>query len=94
MSDLLLADVLLIQLCRRAERKYGKSIVTPNIMHIHGHLKEYILDFGPIHNFWCFSYERYNSILENYPTNSSLETHCMKQFRTELLVSSASLPLQ
>jgi hypothetical protein len=94
MSDLHLADALLMQFCRRVERKYGKNMITPN-MHMHGHLKECILDFGPIHNFWCFSFERhrYNGILKNYPTNSSLEVHCMKQFCAEFYVSSASLPL-
>ena len=66
-SDLHLADALLMQFCRRVERKYGKNMITSN-MHMHGHLKECILDFGPIHNFWCLSFERYNGILENYPT--------------------------
>ena len=85
MSDLHLADVLLMQFCHRAERKYGKSIVTPK-MHMHGYLKECILDFGSIHNFWCFSFERYNGILENYPTNSSLKVHCIKRFCAEFFI--------
>ena len=51
-EDVLLADVLLLQICKRAERLYGKSMITPN-MHLHCHPKECILDFGPIHSFWC-----------------------------------------
>ena len=61
---------------------------------MHGHLKGCVLDYGPIHNFWCFSFERYNGILENYPTNTSLEIHCMNRFLREPFVSSASLPVE
>ena len=38
-------------------------------MHLHGHLKECSLDFGPVHAFWRFSFERLNGILEFYHTN-------------------------
>ena len=38
-------------------------------MHLHCHLKEVILDNGPVHSFWCFSFERYNGILGSTPTN-------------------------
>ena len=39
-------------------------------MHLHGHLKECLLDYGPIYNFWCFSFERFNGILSNFKTNN------------------------
>ena len=68
MNNLHLADALLVQFCRRAERTYGKSTVTPNM---HGHLNECILDSGPIHNFWCFSLRDIGKL-----SNSSLEVHC------------------
>lgn len=32
-------------------------------MHLHGHLKDVILDYGPVQEFWCFPFERYNMIL-------------------------------
>ena len=35
------------------------SVVTPN-MHLHCHLKSCVLDYEPLHGFWCFSFERYN----------------------------------
>ena len=38
-------------------------------MHLHGHLKECILDFGPIYAFWLFSFERLNGVLGSYHTN-------------------------
>ena len=37
-----------------------------------------------MHNFWLFSYERYNGILENYPSNNhSIEIHFMQRFIQE-----------
>lgn len=71
-TELELADALLLCFCNRAQRMYGCEFVTPNI-HKHGHLKDCVLDYGPIHNFCCFSYERYNGMLENYPSNTSVE---------------------
>ena len=38
-------------------------------MHLHGHIIECVKDYGPIYSFWLFSFERYNGILGNYPTN-------------------------
>ena len=57
------ADELLMAFCTGLERLYGKEAITPN-MHLHGHLKECILDVGPLYAFWCFSFERYNGLLE------------------------------
>ena len=61
-DDVILADALLLRFCRRIEHLYGTSVVTPN-MHLHCHLRSCILDFGPLHGFWCFPYERYNGVL-------------------------------
>ena len=81
-----LADVFLLQFCCRVENLYGKKI-TPN-MHLHCHLKQSVYDYGPIHNF--FSYERYNGILENFPSNKrSLEIHLMKRFIQECALYSS-----
>lgn len=55
--------------CRRIEHMYGKEVITPNI-HMHAHLRECLLDYGPAHVFWLFSFERYNGILENIPNNN------------------------
>lgn len=48
--DIQLADALLLQFCRRVERMYGKSLITPN-MYLHCHIKESLYDYGPIHDF-------------------------------------------
>ena len=58
------ADELLLSFCTGFEQLYGREACTPNL-HMHCHLKECVLDVGPLHSFWCFSFERYNGILEN-----------------------------
>ena len=45
------------------------DLVTPN-MHLHGHLKECLLDDGPFHSFWCVSFERFNGVLSSFHTNN------------------------
>ena len=63
---------------------YGSAAVTPN-MHSHGHLKECLIDFGPFHGFWCFSFERYNGILGSYHTNNiSIELQLMRRFLAQI----------
>ena len=49
-------DILLLQFCKKFEILYGKEKCTPN-MHMHCHLKDSILDVGPLYSFWCFSFE-------------------------------------
>ena len=91
-GDIQLADGLLMQFCKRVEYLYGTSIITPNI-HMHGHLKHCILDYGPISSFWLFSFERYNGIFESFPTNTaSLEVQFMQRFVREFSVTTAYLP--
>lgn len=33
-------------------------------MHLHCHLWQCMIDVGPVYSFWCFSFERYNGLLE------------------------------
>ena len=78
------ADNLLLAFCQSFERLYGEQRVTPN-MHLHCHLAQCILDFGPIYGFWLFSFERYNGILGNYPTNKrEIEAQLFKRFIYDL----------
>ena len=75
-----LADNLLMHFCRRVERLFGTSCITPN-MHMHGHVKDTVLDYGPIHEFWCYSFERFNGILGSQPSNNrAIEPQLLKQF--------------
>lgn len=66
------ADLMLLLFCQKFERLHGKSKVKPH-MHLHGHLKECVLDYGPVYNFWCFSFERFNGILNSFKNNRCFE---------------------
>lgn len=91
-EDIKLADAFLLQFCHNAEVLYGQDFITPN-MHLHCHLKEVLYDYGPTCNFWLFSYERYNGILEQYPSNNrSFEIVMMKRFYKEFGLYSCGLP--
>ena len=74
------ADLYLLQYCKTFERLYGPRSITPN-MHLHAHLKQCILDYGPLHAFWCYPFERYNGILGSFYSNKrSIESQLMKKF--------------
>ncbi|XP_016346834.1 uncharacterized protein LOC107692355 isoform X2 [Sinocyclocheilus anshuiensis] len=60
---------------------FGPLHCTPN-MHLHLHLKECMLDYGPVYSFWCFSFERFNGILGNFNSNNrAIEVQIMRQFQ-------------
>ena len=65
-ADVTDADIKLLEFCRAFETCYGKEFCTSN-MHLHAHLKECVLDFGPISAFWAFPFEHFNGILELKP---------------------------
>ena len=88
------ADLLFLRFCEKVQELYGKSAVTPN-MHLHCHLKDIILDYGPVQEFWLFSFERYNGILGNQPTNNrAIEEQLMKWFIRDNVVNSFEFPDQ
>ena len=71
---------------------YGAKHCTVN-MHLHLHLKEIVLDYGPVYSFWCFSFERMNGILGDYFTNNqNIEVQFMKKFLMHQQASTLELP--
>ena len=89
--DILKADNCLLTFCTKFQELYGETACTPNI-HLHCHLKEIILDYGPIHSFWCFSFERYNGILGSIKTNNrSIELQLMRKVTTLRCTDNISL---
>ena len=91
-DDIELGDRYLMEFCKAFEELYGKDLVTPNI-HLHGHLKECLLDYGPFHAFWCFSFERFNGILGSYHTNNrSIEIQLMRRFLMQAKVKDLKYP--
>jgi hypothetical protein len=59
-------------------------------MHLHLHLKKCILDHGPAHSFWCFSFERYNGLLGSFHTNQkNIEIQLMRKFISSQMLLNA-----
>ena len=64
---------------KEIKRKYGVQYELPyysapqmcivDPMHLQCHLKECIIDYGPVYTFWLFAYERLNGIMGSYHTN-------------------------
>ena len=52
-SELNDGDGALLEFCKMFVQIYGPNYCTMN-MHLHGHIKECIDDFGPVYSFWCF----------------------------------------
>lgn len=88
-NQIRLADTLLLQFCKHTERMYGKHIMTPN-MH---HLKDCILDYGPLHGFWLFAFECFNGLLGSLPNNNrSIELQLVNWFIRDNAFLSTPLP--
>lgn len=43
---------------KQFESRYGSQYLVPN-MHMLLHIKDCIIDFGPVYSFWCFGFERF-----------------------------------
>ena len=88
------ADQYLLQFCKVFQRLYGAQHCTIN-MHLHLHLKEIVLDYGPVYSFWCFSFERLNGILGDYFTNNhNIEVQFMKKFLMHQRAMTVRLPME
>lgn len=75
------------------EALYGGHKVTPN-MHLHTHIADCILDYGPVYSFWLYSFERYNGILGSYTTNQkSIEIQVMRKFLNDMQVKTMATSL-
>ena len=79
-GDVSVADQYLQLFCQEFQKLYGSQSCTPN-MHLHLHLLDCILDYGPVYSFWCFAFERFNDMLGAFPTNSKqIEPQIMRKF--------------
>ena len=80
LEDINTAHALMTRFFTLSESLYGSSFLTLN-MHLHLHLKDCYMDYGPCYGFWLFSFERYNGLLGHYPTNQlSIEIQLMRRF--------------
>lgn len=87
-SELKDGDKYIMEFCESYKSIFGAKLCTMN-MHLHGHLRECIEDYGPVYSFWCFSFERLNGILGSYPTNSR---HISVQLARRFLESKVFAP--
>ena len=90
-NEIVIADALLLQFCCRTEHLFGKDIITPN-MYMSCHIKECILDYGPINNFWVFSFERFNGVLGKLPNNNRSIEIQMRRFLSDTNSMRIKLP--
>lgn len=78
------AHSALVEFCKLFEQVNGKQRLVIN-MHLSCHLLPCLLDYGPVYSFWCFSFERFNGILESFPTNNrDITITMMKRFQDDL----------
>lgn len=59
---------LLHEFCSRMAELYNPEDVVVN-MHLHMHLKDTLLDYGPTYAYWAFNFERYNGDIKLIRTN-------------------------
>lgn len=62
---------------------YGPSVIRPN-HHYAVHTPDSVRDYGPLHEFWTFLFERLNKVLKSYRTSNhaggELETLFFREF--------------
>ena len=64
-------------------------------MHLACHMSKCLEDFGPVHSFWCFAFERLNGQLGAIPTNNlSVEVQLMRKFVDGMFINSYIPQLQ
>ena len=74
------ADKKLVEFNTSFELVFGKEHTTPN-MHLHLHIKDCVFNYGPVHSFWCFPFERFNGVLGSFQKNwISPELQMLKKF--------------
>ena len=84
----------MLKFCKEFELLDGKDRVTPS-MHLHVHIKDCILDYGPIYSFWLLSFEKYNGKIGSLPTNKrNIESQIMGQFYCQNLILCLDKPQQ
>lgn len=73
-------DHYVMSFCRMFEQVFGAGACTPNL-HLHGHLKECYIDYGPADSFWLFAFERLNRILGSVSTNhQAIEIQLIRKY--------------
>ena len=65
------------EFCKQVQLIHHSDACTPN-MHLHLHLKDCLLDYGPVHAFWCYALQHFNGVVCSYHINNqSIGTQLM-----------------
>ncbi|TBU52487.1 hypothetical protein BD310DRAFT_981846 [Dichomitus squalens] len=66
-DDVMIADQRLREYCTELLELYGPAIIRPN-HHYATHTGDFVLDYGPLREFWTFVFERLNKVLKSFKT--------------------------
>jgi len=92
-QDLDLAQAKLKEFNIKFAALYGNDFCNPN-MHLNMHIKDCVMDHGPVYSFWLFSFERYNGILGATVTNNRLiSVQLMRKFLQSSFLQGVTWPL-
>ena len=79
-NGIALADELIHKYCCFFQERFGREECYPNL-HMHCHLKDCLIDFGPAPSFWLFPFERMNGFRGSFHTNNiSVESQVFRKF--------------
>ncbi|KAG0694715.1 hypothetical protein DFH29DRAFT_1006099 [Suillus ampliporus] len=82
-TDIDSADRLIRQYVTELLKLYGSNVIKPN-HHYATHIATFVRNFGPLHDFWTFLFERLNKVLKSFKTNNhgdgELETTFFSEF--------------
>lgn len=82
----------MIEFLKKFAQLFGSESCTMN-MHLHGHVKQCIEDYGPVYSFWCFAFERMNGVLGSYHTNNRhISVQLARQFLDSKVYAPANWP--
>ena len=91
-SDLRQAHEKIMAFCREFVQLYSSKKTTCNI-HLHSHLVENVLDYGPIYMTWLYPLERANGLIGSLCNNKrSIEIQLMRSFLRQQVVSGFQMP--
>ena len=79
-------DRILIAFCNHFQQLCVDGLCTPN-MHLHCHITECLLDYGPSCSFWLFACKRMNGFLGAVPTNHHSTINAQTLFHPTSFIS-------
>ncbi|PKC05929.1 hypothetical protein RhiirA5_420281 [Rhizophagus irregularis] len=84
----------LLTMVKLIKQNYGPEKISPNL-HLCLHICHCALDYELLYAFWCFSYERMNSLLGSYHTsNRKIELELLKTIHYNFLLDQFSSCIQ